>query len=325
MPGAGHIVHMPGAHLLPGRPLPGLARAPTSPRSRPTRPTSRRPTARGYYPLRLLSAQHPLRDGLGADGRRRRAHARGRPSGSTARSRTRSPAAIGWVQAIMPAPYFAHAQFSEPDDDPGPRRIRATSFPFVKAMWHYARGVAAGRARAISRPPRSEAARIAELDQTRGLLDADRPGRAGAGRAADRPPRARGPDRPGRGRLEHGDPRSSRARCRSRTRCPTWSRPTGTTRCASRSARRCCRPAGPRRRRQTFQAALIDAPNNGWALWGLMEAQKAAGDQAAAERTAPAVREGLGGRRQPARPRPSLNLADREDADGPARCGAVSS
>jgi hypothetical protein len=31
---------------------------------------------------------------------------------------------------------------------------------------------------------------------------------------------------------------------------------------------------------------LIDAPNNGWALWGLMEAQKAAGDQAAAGQTA---------------------------------------
>ena len=37
---------------------------------------------------------------------------------------------------------------------------------------------------------------------------------------------------------------------------------------------------------ETFRAALIDAPNNGWALWGLMEAQKAAGDQAAAEQTA---------------------------------------
>ena len=24
----------------------------------------------------------------------------------------------------------------------------------------------------------------------------------------------------------------------------------------------------------TFRAALIDAPNNGWALWGLMEAQR---------------------------------------------------
>jgi hypothetical protein len=37
---------------------------------------------------------------------------------------------------------------------------------------------------------------------------------------------------------------------------------------------------------ETFRAALIDAPNNGWALWGLMEAQKAAGDQAAVEETA---------------------------------------
>ena len=35
-----------------------------------------------------------------------------------------------------------------------------------------------------------------------------------------------------------------------------------------------------------FEASLERVPNNGWALWGLMEAQKAAGDQAAAEQTA---------------------------------------
>jgi tetratricopeptide (TPR) repeat protein len=48
---------------------------------------------------------------------------------------------IPWVQPIMAAPYFAHAQFSAPATvlalpDPG------DDFPFVKAAWHYARGVA---------------------------------------------------------------------------------------------------------------------------------------------------------------------------------------
>jgi tetratricopeptide (TPR) repeat protein len=48
---------------------------------------------------------------------------------------------IAWVQPILVAPYFAHAQFSPPDTtlalpDPG------DDFPYVKAMWHYARGVA---------------------------------------------------------------------------------------------------------------------------------------------------------------------------------------
>ena len=45
---------------------------------------------------------------------------------------------------IKADPYFTHAQFSEPDGvlavaDPG------NTFPYVKAMWHYARGVAHAR------------------------------------------------------------------------------------------------------------------------------------------------------------------------------------
>ncbi|MBW8305563.1 MAG: hypothetical protein K0M46_01650 [Thiobacillus sp.] len=48
---------------------------------------------------------------------------------------------IAWVQPILVAPYFAHAQFSAPATtlalpDPG------DELPYVKAMWHYARGVA---------------------------------------------------------------------------------------------------------------------------------------------------------------------------------------
>ncbi len=50
-------------------------------------------------------------------------------------------AQVGWIQAILTAPYFVHAQFTdaeqvlalaEPEED----------FPFIKAMWHYARAVA---------------------------------------------------------------------------------------------------------------------------------------------------------------------------------------
>ena len=36
---------------------------------------------------------------------------------------------------------------------------------------------------------------------------------------------------------------------------------------------------------KVFEAALLDAPNNGWALFGLMQAQDAAGDAAAAAQT----------------------------------------
>lgn len=48
---------------------------------------------------------------------------------------------IAWVQPILVAPYFAHVQFSTADTtlalpDPG------DELPYIKAMWHYARGVA---------------------------------------------------------------------------------------------------------------------------------------------------------------------------------------
>lgn len=71
---------------------------------------------------------------------------------------------IGSLQAILPAPYFVHAQFSDPATtlalpDPGDR------FPLVKAMWHYARSVAHVTQGDLDKA-RREAARIAEINQT---------------------------------------------------------------------------------------------------------------------------------------------------------------
>ncbi len=42
----------------------------------------------------------------------------------------------------------------------------------------------------------------------------------------------------------------------------------------------------PEEAERVFQESLIHAPNNGWALYGLMEAQKARGDEAGAAQTA---------------------------------------
>ncbi|HET6520238.1 MAG TPA: hypothetical protein VFG47_10545, partial [Geminicoccaceae bacterium] len=49
--------------------------------------------------------------------------------------------AVAWLQAVKASPYFAHAQFSDPETvmgipDPG------DGLPFVKGTWHYARAVA---------------------------------------------------------------------------------------------------------------------------------------------------------------------------------------
>ena len=152
-------------------------------------------------------------------------------------------AEVGWIQAILPAPYFAHAQFSPPDvvlglEDPG------DEFPFVKAMWHYARGVAHA-ANGDLDAARAEAARISEINQTADfemLLAWFVPAPDNPAHRAARP---RGADRAGRGQPRPGDPGVRGGGRRSRTRCPTWSRSTGTIRCASRSAPRFWRPAGP--------------------------------------------------------------------------------
>lgn len=52
---------------------------------------------------------------------------------------------VPWVQPIKAAPYFVHLQFSQPATvfalrDPGDQ------FPYVKGLWHHARGVAHARA-----------------------------------------------------------------------------------------------------------------------------------------------------------------------------------
>ena len=93
----------------------------------------------GIYPP-LLSAQRPLADGLGAmagDGVTAIAAAEKLARIVTSEaSRT-----IPLLQPIRAAPLFAHAQFS-----PAPTVLAladpAEQLPFVKAMWHYARGVA---------------------------------------------------------------------------------------------------------------------------------------------------------------------------------------
>jgi tetratricopeptide (TPR) repeat protein len=68
---------------------------------------------------------------------------------------------IAWVQPIKAAPYFAHAQFSEPQrvlalPDPG------NELPYVKGLWHYARGVASASAGDIEQA-KQELARVRDI------------------------------------------------------------------------------------------------------------------------------------------------------------------
>jgi tetratricopeptide (TPR) repeat protein len=190
---------------------------------------------------------------------------------------------VPWVQPIMAAPYFAHAQFSKADvvkTVPAP----ADEFPFVKAMWHYARGVAqatAGDAAAAGR----EAESIATLERT-----ADFSGLEAAGvpastvlELARHVVQARIAQAQGKldtaiaeftaaaeleNRLPYMEP-------------PFWYYP------VQQSLGAVLLQAGRvDQAEQAFATSLTRSRNNGWALFGLMKVHEARGDQEAAKEAA---------------------------------------
>ena len=185
---------------------------------------------------------------------------------------------VGWIQVILPAPYFAHAQFSEPDvvlglQEPG------DTFPFVKAMWHYARGVAQA-AKGDLEEARAEAARISEINQSADfemLL-------AWAVPAPDVLRLAR---HVLEGRIAQAEGDYDRAIQEFETAVQIqdslpylepeyWYYP------VRQSLGAALLMAGrTEEATETLRAALLDAPNNGWALYGLMQAYDAQGDRPA--------------------------------------------
>lgn len=159
MPGAGHLVHMPG-HLYYrlGRYRDALEanRAAVAVDEAYLKETGAKYMyAQGYYPhnvhFLMVSAQ------MAGDGKTALAAA-DKLAGVVSDESVR---AVPWLQPVKAAPYFARAQFSSPEEvlrlaDPGPQ------FPYVQAMWRYARGVAAA-ARGAPREAR------AELDALNGI------------------------------------------------------------------------------------------------------------------------------------------------------------
>jgi len=189
---------------------------------------------------------------------------------------------VGWVQAIKTAPYFVHAQFSTPATiltlpDPGDK------FPLVKAMWHYARGVGFA-AQGDSAQAESEAAHIAEITQKSDfsfLLAWTVP-------APDLLRLARHVVE-GRIALAQGDPARSIKEFQVAVSIqdalaymepPYWYYPVRQSLGAALLA------AGkPAEAEQAFMQSLVQAPHNGWALYGLMKAQQAQNNEAAARET----------------------------------------
>ena len=271
---AGRRPHRPHAlaHLLPDRPLSRFARRQRRRgQGRRGLPRARRKDAGyyayGYYPHNihfvLVSAQmagdaeHMLWAAERLDGKISGRGGGQRSAGS--RRSCRRPTS----RMRSSASRTRSSRLEDPGD----------TFPFVKATWHYARGVAEA-AKGDFEAARSEAARIAEINQTADfsmLLDWYVPapdvlqlarhvleGRIAAGRG-----RSRGRDPGVRGR--GADPGLAALHGAGLLVLPG----------APVARRRQLMAGRAEEAAETFQAALIDAPNNGWALWGLMEAQQA--------------------------------------------------
>ncbi|MFE1598596.1 tetratricopeptide repeat protein [Methylobacterium sp. ID0610] len=182
---------------------------------------------------------------------------------------------VPWTQPIAAAPYSAHARFSSPDTVlalPAPD----ADFPFVRATWHYARGVA------LARLGRADAARaeVAAIDQL-----ARRPeiaALAAAGVPGADVLTIAGKVIEARTARIAGDPAAAAtlfaqaAEIQDRLpymEPPFWDYPVHQSLGAALLAQGRLAEA-----EAAFRTALERAPNNGWAAAGLLRAAEARGD-----------------------------------------------
>ena len=182
---------------------------------------------------------------------------------------------IAWVQPIKAAPYFAHAQFSDPATIfalPEPE----ADLPYVLAMWHYARGVAFA-ATDDTDNARAAWAAIAHLEETADFADLTAGGvpakevlrvarhvvdariaqsqgdLAGAATAFEQAVIAED-------QLAYSEP-------------PFWYYPVRQSLGAVR-----LRAGDVDGAEEAFRATLVRTPNNGWALYGLARVYRQRGD-----------------------------------------------
>jgi tetratricopeptide (TPR) repeat protein len=182
---------------------------------------------------------------------------------------------IAWVQPIKAAPYFAHAQFSDAKTilalaDPG------ADFPYVKAMWHYARAVGlAGTGDATA--AQSEVDAIAALQESADFAALAAGGvpakdvlqlaqHVALGRIAQAKQ-----DLPGA--IQHYAAAVAVEDTLAYSEPPYWYYPT------RQSLGAALLLAGDlEQAEQVLRASLLRTPNNGWALFGLMKVYEQRGD-----------------------------------------------
>jgi tetratricopeptide (TPR) repeat protein len=188
---------------------------------------------------------------------------------------------IALVQPVKAAPYFAHAQFSSPDTvlalpDPG------DAVPYVKATWHYARGVAHA-ARGDFAAALAEANDIETLERTADfslLKTAGVPAQDVLNLARDviqgRIAQARGDSKAA---IEKFEQAAAVQDSLPYMEPPYWYYPVRQSLAAALLQAGRLDDA-----EEQFRRALQRAPNNGWSHYGLSELYKARGDSAGAAR-----------------------------------------
>ncbi|MET0217179.1 MAG: hypothetical protein ABW205_04515 [Burkholderiales bacterium] len=182
---------------------------------------------------------------------------------------------IPWVQPIKAAPYFAHAQFSEPATvlalpNPG------DALPYVQAMWHYARGVAFAAKRDTG-SAKAEAAAILHIEETADFADL-----TAGGVPAKEVLRVARHVVDARIAQSQGDFATAAAEFEQAvvvedqlvySEPPFWYYPVRQSLGAAR-----LRMGDLDGAEEAFRASLVRTPNNGWALYGLMEVYRQRGD-----------------------------------------------
>jgi tetratricopeptide (TPR) repeat protein len=185
-----------------------------------------------------------------------------------------------WVQPIIASPYFVHAQFSDPARirgiaDPGDSR------PYVKAMWHYARGLGAARdGDGVTADATAGAIdRLARTADLRALEQAGVPARAVIELAGHvlraRIEQARGAFAAA---VTHYEAAVALEDGLPYLEPPYWYYPVRQSLGAAR-----LQSGDPEGAIEAFRKSLEQSPNNAWALFGLAEAYRGSGqsDQAA--------------------------------------------
>jgi tetratricopeptide (TPR) repeat protein len=187
--------------------------------------------------------------------------------------------AVPWVQPIMAAPYFAHAQFSDPATIlavPAPQ----AGFPYVTAMWHYMRGTAhvARGDLAAARAAIDAIARLERSSDIQALAAAGVPAGNVLGIArhvlAARIAQSRGELADAVAELERAVAIEDNL---AYSEPPFWYYP------VRQSLGGALVLAGELdRAEEVFRASLARQPNNGWALYGLTQVYVRKGDARAA-------------------------------------------